>query len=201
MTQQMYTIREAAKKLNVEAHALRFWEEELELHIERNAQGRRIYSQEDIETFEEIMACKEEGMQLKEIRQKLHRSDIYIPKDLELKNKTAGSHIIMYHPKEVGKQQETVQSLDEQTQKSMRLQELLKQFISESIRENNAEIIQALKEGLIKELDYQFRLQEEREEEREKERTEKEDAHFKQLDENLRSAMEKRGKKRRLFGR
>lgn len=201
MTQQMYSIREAAKKLNVEAHALRFWEEELELHIERNAQGRRIYSQEDIETFEEIMACKEEGMQLKEIRQKLHRSDIYIPKDLELKNKTAGSHIIMYHPKEAERQETAEQTSDERVEKSKRLQELLRQFIADSIRENNAEIIQALKEGLIKELDYQFRLQEEREEEREKERIEKEDAHFRQLDENLRSAMEKRGKKRRLFGR
>lgn len=146
-------------------------------------------------------------MQLKEIRQKLHRNDIYIPKDLELNNKASGSHIIVYHPKErvkqeVVKQEASELRADERAEKSKRLQELLKQFISDSIRENNAEIIQALKEGLVKELDYQFRLQEEREEERERERIEKEDAHFKQLDENLRTAMEKNGKKKKkLFGK
>jgi hypothetical protein len=46
-------------------------------------------------------------------------------------------------------------------------------------------------------LDYQFRLQEEREEEREKLRMEKEDEHFRQLDENIRSAMDKRGRRRK----
>ena len=82
----------------------------------------------------------------------------------------------------------------EREEKARRLQELLKQFISESIRESNTELLGLLKEGLLKELDYQFRLQEEREEEREKMRIEKEDEHFRQLDENIRSAMDKKGR-------
>ena len=36
------TIKEAAKKLHVEAHVLRYWEDELKLDIKRNAQGHRI---------------------------------------------------------------------------------------------------------------------------------------------------------------
>ena len=37
------TIKEAAKKLHVEAHVLRYWEDELKLDIKRNAQGHRYY--------------------------------------------------------------------------------------------------------------------------------------------------------------
>lgn len=177
MTQQMYTIKEAAEKLCVEAHALRYWEEELGLTIERNIQGRRIYTEENMKTFRDIISWKAQGLQLKNIKEMLHEE-------------AAGRHIIVYKPKEYD-------AALEKAEKARRLQELLKQFISESIRESNAELMQALKEGLLKELDYQFRLQEEREMEREKARIEMEDAHFKRLDENLRSAMEKRGRRKK----
>ena len=199
MIQQMYTIKEAAKELEVEAHALRYWEEELGLTIERNAQGRRVYSEEDMQMFKDIIAWKEQGLQLKSIKEMLHGKGI----DKELsgsRDELAGHRIIVYRPKEMNGLEDT--SSREKEEKARRLQELLKQFISESIRESNEELLQAMKEGLLKELDYQFRLQEEREEEREKARIEMEDAHFKKLDENLRSAMEKRGrKKKRVFGK
>lgn len=213
MIQQMYTIKEAAKELGVEAHALRYWEEELGLTIDRNSQGRRVYSEEDMQMFKDIMAWKEQGLQLKSIKEMLHGKAT----DKELsgsRDELTGHRIIVYRPKEtnglaVSKQlvaeeamtgQAMVQydvSNAEKAEKARRLQELLKQFISESIRESNEELLQAMKEGLLKELDYQFRLQEEREVEREKVRIEMEDAHFKRLDENLRSAMEKRGRKRK----
>lgn len=64
----MYTIKEAAKKVHVEAHALRYWEEELGLSIGRNDQGYRQYSKEDVELLERIRQWKEQGMQLKAIR-------------------------------------------------------------------------------------------------------------------------------------
>ena len=188
MIQQMYTIKEAAKELGVEAHALRYWEEEIGLTIERNAQGRRVYSEEDMQMFKDIMAWKEQGLQLKSIKEMLHGKVT----DKELsgsRDELAGHRIIVYRPKEMNGLEDT--SSREKEEKARRLQELLKQFISESIRESNEELLQAMKEGLLKELDYQFRLQEEREEEREKARIEMEDAHFKKLDENLRSAMEK----------
>lgn len=218
MIQQMYTIKEAAKELGVEAHALRYWEEELNLTIDRNAQGRRVYTEENMQTFKDIMAWKEQGLQLKSIKEMLHGKAT----DKELsgsRDELTGHRIIVYRPKEtnalaVPKQLMSEEAMNGQTmteydaasiekaEKARRLQVLLKQFISESIRESNEELLQAMKEGLLKELDYQFRLQEEREEEREKVRIEKEDEHFKRLDENLRSAMEKRGrKKKKVFGK
>ncbi len=161
MAEELLAIREAAEKLGVETHALRYWEEELELPVERNAQGRRMYTPQNMDVFRQIMKWKAEGMALKEMKPLL------------------GTHT-----------QETV------TDKSKRLQELLKQFIADTIKESKEELIRGVKEALVKELDYQFRLQEEREEEREKARTEKEDRHFKRLDENLRSVMEKKQRKR-----
>ena len=72
MIQQMYTIKEAAKELGVEAHALRYWEEELNLTIDRNAQGRRVYTEENIQLFRDIMGWKEQGLQLKSIKEMIH---------------------------------------------------------------------------------------------------------------------------------
>ena len=230
MTQQMYTIKEAARELGVEAHALRYWEEELGLTIDRNAQGRRVYTEENMQLFRDIMGWKEQGLQLKSIKQLIHgdvesgQGNISGTSSLERsfsgsRDELAGHRIIVYRPKETNdlmgaKQPMTEQPMTgkavvgydsaavEKAEKARRLQELLKQFISESIWESNTELLQAMKEGLLKELDYQFRLQEERENEREKVRIEMEDAHFKKLDENLRSAMEKRGrKKKRVFGK
>ena len=54
----MYTIKEAAKKVHVEAHALRYWEEELELPIQRTELGHRYYTEEDIQTFQNIKELK-----------------------------------------------------------------------------------------------------------------------------------------------
>ena len=62
------TIKEAAKKLHVETHVLRYWEDELKLDIKRNAQGHRYYDDRDIRLFESVKAMKEEGLMLKDIR-------------------------------------------------------------------------------------------------------------------------------------
>ena len=63
-----YLINEAAKEVHVESHVLRYWEEELELPINRNEQGHRIYTQEDIERFKKIKRLKDQGLQLKAVR-------------------------------------------------------------------------------------------------------------------------------------
>lgn len=63
-----YTIREAARQVNVEAHVLRYWEEELGISIGRNNQGHRCYTKEDVELMEKIRLWRAQGMQLKAIR-------------------------------------------------------------------------------------------------------------------------------------
>ncbi|MCD8039126.1 MAG: helix-turn-helix domain-containing protein [Lachnospiraceae bacterium] len=68
MIKETYLINEAAKEVHVEAHVLRYWEEELELPIKRNEQGHRIYSREDIDKFIKIKDLKSKGLQLKAVK-------------------------------------------------------------------------------------------------------------------------------------
>ncbi|MCM1537823.1 MAG: MerR family transcriptional regulator [bacterium] len=70
-----YQITDAAKKVNVESHVLRYWEEELQLPIERNKQGHRLYTDEDLSRFLYIKELKKEGLQLRAIRTKVHMRD------------------------------------------------------------------------------------------------------------------------------
>lgn len=73
-TTEQYLISDAAKQVEVEAHVLRYWEEELKLPIQRNHLGHRFYTKEDIERFCMIRKWKEEGLQLKAIRNALNHS-------------------------------------------------------------------------------------------------------------------------------
>ena len=52
----------------------------------------------------------------------------------------------------------------------------------EAVQTNNKQICQEIKETLLKELDYQFRLQEEKEDAREEERLQKQEEHEKEED-------------------
>ncbi|MBP3701468.1 MAG: MerR family transcriptional regulator, partial [Lachnospiraceae bacterium] len=73
MEMARYLISEAARQTGVEAHVLRFWEEELQLEIPRNDQGHRYYTEEHIAVFEQIKTMKLQGFQLKAIKDSLER--------------------------------------------------------------------------------------------------------------------------------
>ncbi len=181
--EKTYLISDASRKVEVESHVLRYWEDELKLPVKRNELGHRYYTEEDITEFQEIKKLKEQGLQLKAIR-------------MILKNGK-----LMRLP-EVG--EVTVQEADE---KVRRLEYLMKKLISEAVEESNEKFFEELSETFTKELDYQFRMQEEREEQREERRLMKEEEHYKQLDELLRgkSGRKDKGhgerKKRKLFSR
>ena len=71
MEAKQYTISEAAKKLHVGSHVLRFWEEELHLNIPRNEMGHRVYSEKEMKQLEQIINMKKDGFSLKDIEQTL----------------------------------------------------------------------------------------------------------------------------------
>lgn len=76
-------------------------------------------------------------------------------------------------------------------EKSKRLQWLLRQLIRETLQENNEELCREIKDSVVKELDYQFRMQEEREELRDKRVQERDEEHYKKMDELLRKKAKK----------
>lgn len=91
--------------------------------------------------------------------------------------------------------QSVMQQTESREEKARRLQWLLQQLIRETLRENNEELCRNIKESMIKELDYQFRTQEEREEERDRLAQQRSEEYYKRMDELLRKKSGRKGGK------
>lgn len=77
MEERIYSVSEAVRLVGVESHVLRYWEEELHISIQRNAQGHRIYSRDEIALFQKVKDWKEKGLQLKAIRVLIGQTGAY----------------------------------------------------------------------------------------------------------------------------
>lgn len=184
MVKDYYLISDAAKLVDVESHVLRYWEEELKLPIKRNELGHRYYTTKDVERFKEIKELKEQGLQLKAIRLFL--------KDGKLESMSTEG-IVEKADEQLPDLTDKPLNLEEnKAEKARRLQWLLQQMIAETLRENNQELCNEIKESVVKELDYQFRIQEQREDARELARGQREDEYYQKLDELLRMRSKKK---------
>lgn len=132
-----YMISEAAKRVNMETHVLRHWEEELGLTIGRTEMGHRYYTEEDVQLFHCIKELKEQGMLLKELKE-------FIPEILRAKAKA----------KE--KKEQSAQPVS--IEKPNRLQTAL--------QENNKLLVEQVTQSVIKEMGFLFQANERQEEER-----------------------------------
>lgn len=182
MVKDYFMISDAAKLVNVESHVLRYWEEELKLPIKRNELGHRYYTKKDVERFKEIKELKEQGLQLKAIRMILKDGKLSV----EVPESVAATAVEKAYELEEKKADKTYELEENKAEKARRLQWLLQQMIAETLRENNQELCQDIRDSVVKELDYQFRLQEQREDEREQARGKREDEYYQKLDELLR---------------
>lgn len=188
-----YQIADAAKKVNVESHVLRYWEEELQLPIERNKQGHRLYTDEDLSRFLYIKELKKEGLQLRAIRTKVHMRDEQLGLAKQTSETSAGKWEQKQKPESVSvreaqekqlpkckdRSEDTAQLEEEKTRKAARLCMMLQQMVVTAVHEENEGFLREIKKGVAetvsKEMNYQFSIQEQREEE-----------HYKKLDEILR---------------
>jgi len=171
--QETYTIGDAAKKINVEAHVLRYWEEELGLNIGRNALGHRFYTEEDVKLLDKIRTWKDQGLQLKAIRLMLSEDGkLSVPQEVVMEAQALVE-------KEERERETSIEAVltDERSSKAAKLQFLLENLVSRAVQENN--------KAILKELDYQFRQLEENAQERERKHWEREEEHYKKLDELL----------------
>lgn len=208
--EQTLFISDAAKKVHVEAHVLRYWEEELELPIKRNELGHRYYTEEDVKRFQEIRELKERGLQLKAIRLILKNGKLDRLADGEntQAEKAAEAAKIAEKANSAAKAGEKASSAakavekvtgevepikttsvvgeESREEKAARLQWLLKQLFKEVLQENNEAMCREVRESILKEMDYQFRMQEEREDEREAAQIKRDEEHFRRVDELLR---------------
>lgn len=206
----IYYISEAAKKVQVENHVLRYWEEELQLPIKRNEMGHRYYTEQDVKQLQEIKLLKEQGLQLKAIRTVLLKVPEKQVADIVRENKEdklmemvkerveektkENEEMLLNRPHKyvvalskdtkepAEKVQESVGIDMDKNQKAARLQYLLQHMITEAVKSANRELCTEVKDSILKELDYQFRMQEERDEQHWKQ----EEEHYRKIDEMIR---------------
>lgn len=184
-TQETYTISDAARKVEVETHVLRYWEEELGLTIGRNGQGHRFYTEEDMALLGNIKKWKDQGLQLKAIRLMLSEDGkLAVPQKVVREVQ----ELVEKKGKEDNLSVENV-LLDERSSKAAKLQFLLENLVSRAVKENN--------EMILKELDYQFRQLEENAQAREQKHWEREEEHYKKLDELLCQRGRKKDRRKR----
>lgn len=181
--EKRYSISDAAKQVSVEAHVLRYWEEELNLHIQRNAQGHRFYLEEDISILKSIKDLKEQGFQLKAIKmvlpdikvvrtlepQKLYRlreelnrqvqgEDAYTPAPVQT------AQVMPLHPNrnqnhpisQSGTSPETQRKLQEEKLRHFEamMRKMIRSTVEEMEQESEERICEKITTKLLKELDY-----------------------------------------------
>lgn len=196
MQEMRYMISDTAKKIDVEAHVLRYWEEELSLHIARNEMGHRYYTAKDILIFKNIKKLKEQGFALKTIKMVLPEietedlEDIIRRKDelnMQAENMAgAGAHnIVPFEGANVGMSVEetspdTVKSQDE---KMRQFQVILGNIVAQAIhsqqeglsKDISDKVTRSVSEKVLKEMNSISKEEQERNEE-----------HFRKIDESIR---------------
>lgn len=184
--EQKYLISDAARIVEVEAHVLRYWEEELELPIGRTELGHRYYTRENIETFQKVKDLKEKGLQLKAIKTILRGLEKYqtLQKDPEEEKEdslkdTEAKERENADPKgaEESKKKDTqeLQIVQENTEKLKHFENLVEGIVERVVKENNETLEKHIEVTFSREMDYLVHMQEQREEER-----------YRKLDESIR---------------
>lgn len=193
MEEQRYLISDAAKIVEVEAHVLRYWEEELDLAIGRTELGHRYYTRENIEAFQKVKELKEKGLQLKAIKmvlKELEKKKAEKGTDGEETGKSetenTGAETEGAEAEGAGAEKEKVGgdgmnqtssqlAILQNTEKLKRFEALVEEIVDRVVRENNEALEDRLESAFSREMDYLLHMQEQQEEER-----------FRRLDEAIR---------------
>ena len=195
MDHTRYIISDASKQVEVEPHVLRYWEEELELEIPRNAMGHRYYREQELDTIRGIKKLKEQGFQLKAIKMILPniKKVEELPPDTRNRLCDELNERVMEQEKGglVVHTELNLSSKEPNQDKMQQFQNIMTQIIQNVMEENNKALSKRVSEevttSVVKEVDYQFRMREEREEE-----------HYRKIDEAIRSCQQKK-KRKKLF--
>lgn len=157
MKEPYYTIKEASERVGVESHVLRYWEEELKMEIHRNQMGHRYYTEHDIEMLCKIKELKDNGLQLKAIRNYIEKRK----EQLESEKENRETEIVPVNGN-VG-----IMSNEEKLEQ---FQRIMNRILSNAIRDNNELIGQAAGEhaasAVVTQIQGMTKEQEERAEER-----------------------------------
>ncbi|MEE1079486.1 MAG: helix-turn-helix domain-containing protein [Agathobacter sp.] len=146
MEKLRYMISDASNMVQVEAHVLRYWEEELGLAIPRNEMGHRYYTKENIKEFQRIKELKDQGYQLRAIKNLLATGETALERA------------------------SNPQSMVANEEKMEQFREIMSHIVGQAISLNNEELLELIgrevEERVLKEMNYLVREQDAAEEER-----------------------------------
>jgi len=161
-----YMISETAKRVGVESHVLRYWEEELELPIGRTEMGHRHYTEDDIQLFCCIKELKEQGLLLKEIKQLL--PDMLRTKALLKAKRSDVSDETSSVPSPSASDNNTFHKIPEDT--FLSYQSLIEESLRKILLENNqilkSSLGKSVSDKVTKEMDFLLQAKERLEEDR-----------------------------------
>lgn len=182
-----YMISEAAKRVNVETHVLRYWEEELNLPIGRTEMGHRYYTEENIQLFHCIKELKEQGLLLRDLKE-------LIPDILKTKEHVKATKQAALPAEKVDLPSgDTIIAVPEMVldHKLAQVQALFGDVVQKVVTENNkvleTTVSHTVSEYVVKEMDFLLQAKERQEEER-----------FKKLDHLIRQQQTNRKEASRL---
>ena len=194
MSEVRYIISDAAKKVSVEPHVLRYWEEELDLKIPRNEMGHRYYRERDIEILKMVKLLKDKGYQLRAIKMEVETMEqeleiFPITKEKvqeEQKDTSPQPETPAYEIVKPIKQEQTVPVEDSNraermTQFRMIMSDIIGQALKENTQDLSFAVTHSISEHVVKEMDYLVR-----------EKEEKEEARYQRLDELIREIQKNR---------
>jgi DNA-binding transcriptional MerR regulator len=183
MSEKKYTIKEAAKEVEVEAHVLRYWEEELDMKIKRNEMGHRYYEENDVKLLKKVKELKDRGIQLKAIRELVSKMYELIERETEEEDMTLNLVEKIAELKPDEEEEEADEAEEEQDVhiikkrdkdgqvvdfKLAQFQTMMNKVVGNSIKENIKPLSQAVSgetaKDIVKQMDVLMKEREEREE-------------------------------------
>lgn len=172
MDKLRYMISDAANMVKVEAHVLRYWEEELELEIPRNEMGHRYYTKENIQQFLKIKELKEQGYQLKAIKMVI-QSGKNPEEAAALTSQAVTENYELSQPQRNMAETRHASAVSNEKayeDKMAQFRLLMSGIVKEALAENNQalgrEVGENVGDRVLKEMNYLMREQDEQEEER-----------------------------------
>lgn len=146
MEEKLYLISEVSKMVGVEPHVLRYWEEELQLKILRNRQGKRCYTQEDVDQLCRIKYWKDKGMQLKAVKELLgkeFRENEWLEKEMSEKEPEDDSEPVTGE----------LITIEEPPDSIKRFAQILDGIIGQALEKNNEKLVREICDTILQELD------------------------------------------------
>lgn len=181
VNEKVYTIKEVATILDIEAYVLRYYEKELELQIHRNSQGHRIYTQKDITTLQQIKELREQGLELKGIRNVIHTLD---HEELESLTQVSATNT-----KVVPIVEDDIDIGDKDDQKVKQFTMIIKEMLKQTLVEYSEEKKRQLHEELTEEMD---QIIDKKLSELELTQKQKDEEYYKKMDETMREMQKMR---------